>query len=82
MEKDKLLNAFYLVDEDFGDNVNSLAMVTEDNLVVFGKDENRNKNEKIRPRIVFKGLNIRGCVQVHQGYLYTISDPILQRPTL
>ena len=58
MEPDKLLNAFYLITPDFGKNVDSLAMVTENTLTVFN-------NENKRPRLVFEGLNIRGCVQVH-----------------
>lgn len=33
-------------------------------------------------RLVYEGLNIRGCRMVHQGYLYCISDNITKPPII
>ena len=27
-------------------------------------------------RLVYEGLNIKGCYEVHEGYLYTINNAI------
>lgn len=36
----------------------------------------------MKTRVNIEGLNIRGCVPVHDNYLYTISDAIIQPPTV
>ena len=33
-------------------------------------------------RYVFEGLNIRSCLNIHQSYLYTISDSIVKQPSV
>ena len=39
-------------------------------------------DEEMRIRLVFEGLNIRSCQEVHQGYLYTISDSVKFAPLI
>ena len=48
--------------------MNEFACVTENAIKIY------DKQGKIR--LVYEGLNIRGCYDVHQGYLYTISSTI------
>ena len=39
-------------------------------------------NKKMKLRHTIAGLNIRGCVHIHNSYLYTISDAITRPPTV
>ena len=70
----RLLEAFYVTGENFGEGRDSFASVTEKYIRVYDKD--------MKLRLQFEGLNIRSCQQVHQGYLYTISDNITKPPLI
>ena len=70
----QLLNAFYITSSEFGNNMDNYVQVSEKFIKVYDRN--------MCLRIVYEGLNIRGCQTVHQGYLYTISDTISNAPTI
>ena len=39
-------------------------------------------SREMKLRLIFEGLQIRGCQSAHQRYLYTISDPIAYAPRI
>ena len=59
---------FYITSEEFGDNIDSYAEISDKQIMIYDKHLNM--------KLLFEGLNIRSCQDIHQGYLYTISDNI------
>ena len=54
--------------------MDNYATVTEKAIKVY--------NKMMRLRLVFEGFNIRSCQQIHQSYLYTISDHVTMVPRI
>lgn len=65
------MHSFYITANDFGDNRDNYAQVSEKMIKIYDKSMNL--------RLKFEGLKIRHCEDVHQDYLYTISDQ-MDRP--
>ena len=59
---------FYITSNEFGDNKDSFAQISEKDIKIYDRDMDLH--------LRMKGLNIRNCVDVHQSYLYCISDNI------
>ena len=65
-DDDPPLHSFYVTDSEYRENTDSYAQISNKMIKVYDKEMNL--------RLRFEGLNIRYCEDVHQGYLYTISD--------
>ena len=69
MENDTTpFHSFYITSEEFGENKDSYAEISDKQIMIYDKDMNM--------KLLYEGLNIRSCLDIHQGYLYTISDSI------
>ena len=64
----KPFHSFYITSEEFGPNTDSYAEVSDRYLNIY--------DSQLKMKREYEGLNIRSCQDVHQGYLYTISDEI------
>ena len=62
------LHSFYIHSEEMEGHMDSYANVNEKSLQIYDSSENL--------CLTYTGLNIRGCQDVDQGYLYAISDGI------
>ena len=59
---------FYITSEEFKENMDSYAEISDKQIMIYDKHLNM--------KLLYEGLNIRSCQDIHQGYLYTISDDI------
>ena len=67
-----LLDSFYTTSDDLDLHTqNNFVQVTEKYLQVY--------DAEMSARFVFEGLNIRSCLNIHQSYLYTISDSMVRQ---
>lgn len=73
-DSSKLLEAFYITSGEFGKYQDNYVQVKENSVKVY--------DQKMNLRIVYEGLNIRGCRMVHQGYLYCMSNNITKPPMI
>lgn len=63
------MHSFFIYDEGLGkDNVDSYFQISPRNFKVYGP--------KLQEKYVFGLLGIRSCLDIHQSYIYTISDAI------
>ena len=58
--------SFYSTSNEYADNIDNFAQVSKHNCKIY--------DSAMQSRIEFTGLNIRSCIDMHQSYLYTISD--------
>ena len=68
------LHSFFINTEKFGDKVDHFAQITAKQINVY--------NKKMKLRVTHQGLNVRGCVHIHDSYLYTVSDAIVKPPSV
>ena len=61
-------HSFYITSDDFGENKDSYAEISENQIMIYDKEMNM--------KLLYEGLNLRSCQDIHQGYIYTISDEI------
>ena len=73
-DSSKLLEAFYITSGEFGKYQDNYVQVKENSVKVY--------DQKMNLRLVYEGLNIRGCRMVHQGYLYCMSNNITKPPMI
>ena len=71
-DDDPPLHSFYITDSEYKENTDSYAQISNKMIKVYDKEMNL--------RLRFEGLQIRYCEDVHQSYLYTISDQIHRQP--
>jgi hypothetical protein len=62
------IHSFFVTNKEFKDNVDNFCVVTEKDVRIYDED--------MKLRITVNGLKIRGCLDVHQDYLYSIDDNI------
>ncbi len=67
-DDDPPIHSFYVTSSEFGEQVDSYIQISYKQIKVY----DRNLNEKW----TYAGLNIRHVFDIHQAYLYTISDSI------
>lgn len=68
------LNSFFLNSREFGNDIDSFITVTGNHMRLYDSNLDLSRT--------FSGLRIRSCFQVHQSYLYTISDSIVAPYTM
>ena len=68
---DPPIHSFYINTDELAEHRDSYVQVSAKKIQVY--------NKEMEIRLTFDGLNIRSCHDVHQGYLYTISNS-LKRP--
>ena len=73
-DSSQLLESFYITSKKFGKNKDNYVQVSEKYIKIYSRD--------MKLRLIFEGLNIRGCQSVHHRYLYTISDTITVAPKI
>ncbi len=67
-DDDPPIHSFYVTSGEFGEQADSYIQISSKQIKVY----DRNLNEKW----TYAGLNIRHVFDIHQAYLYTISDTI------
>ena len=68
---DPPIHSFYITTDELGENTDSYVQISAKKIQVY--------NREMEIKLTFDHLNIRSCQDVHQGYLYTISNS-LKRP--
>ena len=63
-----MLSSFFMMKESNMKRINSYGQITGEQVSLYDKD--------MQIQYAIKGLNIRGCIQLDQRYLYAISDSI------
>ena len=65
-DDDAPIHSFYITEAEYGENMDNYAQVSNKMIKIYDKSMNL--------RLRFEGLKIRECADVHQSYMYTISD--------
>ena len=74
MDDSKLLEAFFIYSEEFSEKRDYLVICRRRSIKIYDNEQ--------KLKLEIRGLNIKNCINVHQGYLYSISCNVGNPPTI
>ena len=58
----------YAIPNEHKENIDNLMTISENSMKIY--------NTNMKLQMVYEGMNIRNCVEIHHRYLYSIDDAL------